>query len=124
MIRNPLLFIAGPMSGYPDRNEDAFCDAERRLQAAGMVTLNPVIAIKFAPGVEEDAKNWHWQQRSSIRMLTYATGLALLPGWEDSSGVGVAINIATIMDIEIRTVDDWISHVEKELSQESPRLTT
>ena len=101
-----VLYIAGPMTGYEDLNYPAFNHAEEQLIDAGYKTLNPTEATK---GLPDDLKlSWEWYMRSALRMVTYADGIALLPGWQQSPGATLEVEVAQKLAIPCREVNEWL----------------
>ncbi|WP_322864362.1 DUF4406 domain-containing protein [Aeromonas allosaccharophila] len=72
------IYIAGPMSGLPNFNRDAFNKEALRLQSLGHVALNPAI---LPDGLEQ-----HEYMAVCIEMVKMADQLVLLPNWERSAG--------------------------------------
>ncbi|MGY3922008.1 DUF4406 domain-containing protein [Aeromonas jandaei] len=72
------IYIAGPMSGLPNFNRDAFNKEALRLQGLGHVALNPAI---LPDGLEQ-----HEYMAICIEMVKMADQLVLLPNWERSAG--------------------------------------
>ena len=72
------IYIAGPMSGLPNFNRDAFHREAERLQTLGHVALNPAI---LPDGLEQ-----HEYMAICIEMVKMADQLVMLPGWERSAG--------------------------------------
>ena len=72
------IYIAGPISGLPNFNRDAFNPAAHRLLGLGHVALNPAI---LPDGLEQ-----HEYMAICIEMVKMADQLVMLPGWERSAG--------------------------------------
>ena len=72
------IYIAGPMSGLPNFNRDAFNAEAHRLLGLGYVALNPAI---LPDGLEQ-----HQYMAICIEMVKMADQLVMLPGWERSAG--------------------------------------
>ncbi|WP_273767334.1 DUF4406 domain-containing protein [Aeromonas hydrophila] len=72
------IYIAGPMTGLPNFNRDAFNEEAQRLHALGHVPLNPAI---LPDGLEQ-----HEYMAICIEMVKVADQLVLLPNWERSAG--------------------------------------
>ncbi|QLS74819.1 DUF4406 domain-containing protein [Enterobacter roggenkampii] len=77
-MRKPVVFIAGPMTGYQDYNRAEFNAEERLLEDRGFTILNPAI---LPDGLE------HQQYLAiTLSMLEQADAVFLLDGWEKSDG--------------------------------------
>ncbi|WEA31661.1 MULTISPECIES: DUF4406 domain-containing protein [Aeromonas] len=72
------IYIAGPISGLPNFNRDAFNAEAHRLLGLGHVALNPAI---LPDGLEQ-----HQYMAICIEMVKMADQLVMLPGWERSAG--------------------------------------
>ena len=73
------LYIAGPMTGYPEFNYPAFRMAEAQLRARGYAPLCPVDSEEH--NTTGKPQTWDWYMRHALRMVLAAEGLALIPGW-------------------------------------------
>jgi hypothetical protein len=93
------VYIAGPMSGYPEWNYPAFFAAQDRLEAEGWKVFNP--AAKDQDTFEDKEaqvsgdtalaiKNGTFDFRSAymwdIEKVLYGDGIYMLKGWENSPG--------------------------------------
>ncbi|SAL20415.1 hypothetical protein AWB70_01039 [Caballeronia cordobensis] len=85
MIR---VYLAGPMSGYPELNFPAFHAEAARLRAMGFEIANPA-EIDVGPD-----PTWLECMRACIKLLSDCDGIALLPGWEQSEGANVEHTLA------------------------------
>lgn len=72
------IYIAGPMTGLPNFNCDAFNLEAERLHALGHIALNPAI---LPNGLEQ-----HEYMALCIEMVKMADQLVMLPHWERSAG--------------------------------------
>lgn len=92
-----VVYIAGPMTGLPYNNYPAFDTAADALRAAGHVPVNPA-----RHGGRGEAEGWSWTDymRHSIRDLTMADAIHLLPGWESSRGARLEARIADQLGLE------------------------
>lgn len=102
----PTLYIAGPMRGYNHFNFPAFFEAERLLQEQGWKSYNPArndVENGFDPMDPEksnyddfslaDALAW------DLARVLESDGVALLDGWENSTGVKAEIATAEAIGI-------------------------
>lgn len=96
------LYIAGPMTGYPDENRPAFHAAHAELQSVGFVCMNPALN-----GLPYTAP-WHHQMRRDYSMLMACHGVALLSGWERSRGARREVQMAGDLQMPVRLLADWL----------------
>lgn len=99
------IYVAGPMTGLPQKNYPAFNDAASKLGARGYEPLNPVDVDKNLPGTPVE---YDWYLRATMRMLTEADAVALLPGWRESTGANVEVQFAIACGMEVRDLDYWL----------------
>lgn len=97
-----ILYIAGPMTGYPDLNYPAFHEAAAMLQTFGYQTLNP------ADNEPEGEKTWLAFMRMSLVQLSQADGIAQLPGWENSKGARLEYRIFRGLELPIYSLEHWL----------------
>jgi len=95
-----IIYVAGPMTGVPEHNIPAFAWAERVLQDAGYLVLNPA-----RHGTDQET--WEDYMRRSLRDLLCCDGVALLSGWEDSRGATIEHNLAQELDMPCKPILDW-----------------
>lgn len=107
MTDKPTLYIAGPMTGYPDSNYPTFRAAESDLRNAGFDVLCPVDSEQHNTTGEPQA--WDWYMRHALRMVVDADGLALLPGWEESRGAQLEVHVARERGMKRLAVTDWLT---------------
>lgn len=105
----PVVYIAGPMTGYPEFNYPAFNAAEVDWKSLGYAVLNPVIN---ADG--DTTQEYKFYIRKSIEQVLQAGAIAVLPGWQKSPGASVEVDIARLLGYPIY---DAITH---ELWNETP----
>lgn len=75
------IYVAGPMTGLPGLNFDAFYAAEQVLQEQGHRVLNPARI-----GVIDGFRNWRDYWPLNEAMLRGADAVYMLRGWENSPG--------------------------------------
>lgn len=98
------IYIAGPMTGYPDFNYPAFEEAEARLATAGFKVLSP-----HRNGDGDTTKPWDWYMRAALKQLVSCDAVALLDGWQQSRGASLEQHVATAIGIECRHLDHWLT---------------
>lgn len=101
------IYVAGPMTGIDEFNYPAFNRAATALGALGFKVLNPVTAEAENPTPGEP-QTWGWYMRRSLRMLTHADGVALLPGWKHSRGANLEVDVANALRLDVKTLGDWL----------------
>lgn len=83
------VYLAGPMSNYPELNFPHFREMASLLRDQGHDVVNPaeINADKTTP--------WLDCMRMDIEQLIYCEAIALLDGWEKSRGAMVEHTLAT-----------------------------
>lgn len=109
-----LVYVCGPMSGYPAFNYPAFNDAAAELRKAGYAALNPVDSERH--NISGKPQSWDWYMRHALRMVTDADGIALLPGWEASKGATVEVYVARALGMPIRSLAAWLREDAERMS--------
>lgn len=102
----PRIYVSGPMTGLPDFNKPAFNAAAAALREAGYTVFNPV-----NNGVPENAR-WATHMRADIVGLMGCYGLCYLPGWFDSRGAKLEMQIAQELEITCAPLEFWIEHAK------------
>jgi len=102
------VYIAGPMRGYPKFNHPAFDQAEKVLRSMGYDPVNPArldrdSELNYAD--HDDIPNNVLRDiiQRDITALLGCEAVALLPGWNDSSGA--KLEIATAQYVDMRVVE-------------------
>lgn len=112
------IYLAGPMSGIPYFNFPAFNKAAAMLRAEGHHVFNPAEADISRIGVDpsldnptgdvELAEKVHGLSRRECLaedltwIALHAECVALLPGWENSTGVAAELALAKAINLEVR----------------------
>lgn len=73
-----IVYIAGPMTGKPEKNWQAFAYAQDKLEKLGCIVLNPAV---LPDGMPTEA-----YMPICISMVQQADAVYCLPGWVDSLG--------------------------------------
>jgi len=111
---NEVMYIAGPMEGYPGFNFPAFHAEAEALAAMGYGVLSPAdpkdIALENPDQATDKRENFI---RRDINMLLQADGVVVLPGWEMSRGARLEVSIARAMGLRIFERDGaWLVEVD------------
>jgi len=99
------IYLSGPMTGLPDLNFPAFDAAAAALRAKGIDVINPA---EINP---EGEKTWHACMKADIKALCDCTTICLLPGWENSSGAHLELNLAHRLGMRVVSLDALIDEV-------------
>lgn len=94
-------YIAGPMTGLPGNNYEAFNDAATELRRLGFEVVNP--AENQPPNDRPTWENWMAISRPQVRG---ASLLVMLPGWERSAGAREERQIADECGIPVFTLHE------------------
>jgi hypothetical protein len=97
------IYVAGPMSGIKDHNYPAFFAAALALRQRGFVVENP------AENPEPQCKSWQGYMRMAVAQVAKVDAVALLPGWESSTGARVEFNLATGLGLKVAPLDHFLS---------------
>lgn len=109
------VYLAGPMTGIPYFNYPAFHAAAAKLRAQGYEIFSPAEhdAEKFGKDISNPtgdvarAKFEHgFDRRAAMKIETswicdHAEAIALLPGWQNSSGAKAEFALACALSLEI-----------------------
>lgn len=133
--RNRTVYLAGPMRGVPLFNFPAFDDASARARALGWWVISPA-EMDRAVGFDEhrasldgfDLAAAQARDVSAIMGLSPATdALALLPGWECSTGAQAELALARwrgLAILDARTFEPLEPQRRETVLEEAARLTS
>lgn len=110
--KHTVLYIAGPMSGYPENNYPLFNSVESMLVGAGYDVVNPA-SFGTHPGARV-----HYVDliREDLRAMLDCHGVAVLDGWWESGGARNEVNVAGILKMPVRPYAEWLERARLELS--------
>lgn len=87
------VYIAGPMTGYPELNYPAFASAAERLRTNGFEVVSPA---ELNP-LTETYRN---AMRKDICALIECDHIVMLQGWQASKGATLEHHIASVLGIQ------------------------
>jgi Domain of unknown function (DUF4406) len=106
------VYIAGPMRGIAEWNYPAFDEAEARWRAAGHIAFSPARTDR-ALGYDSNTgiSDGHLRHviLADIVALFHADAIALLPGWEHSSGVAVELALAQFLGLPVYDAETMLT---------------
>lgn len=109
------LYLAGPMRGIPNFNFPAFDYAAEKLREAGFEVFSPAERDRATYGAEIEHNPTGDEQKVTNPACTindcmsadcewicrHAHGIALLPGWEKSTGANAELALARALGLTV-----------------------
>jgi hypothetical protein len=98
------LYLSGPMQGYPEYNFPAFERARKLLRDAGYEVVCPAELGKH--------DGWEWEDylRRDLKVMLECESVATLPGWENSLGAQLEIDVAGRLRMRVEPVEFWLAY--------------
>jgi hypothetical protein len=112
------VYVAGPMSGYPENNYPAFHEAAERLREAGYAVVNPA---EYG-GPTEGRFHYVDLLREDLRQMLDAQGVCTLDNWWESTGARNEVNVAGLLKMPVRSLVEWLERAHQELSPVLPTV--
>lgn len=109
------LYLAGPMTGKPDLNKQAFKTATKDLRSRGMSVWNPCeqdLRDKRRDG--EDVVEWSnrmglgYFMRKDLPQVCASDAVVVLPGWQKSKGARREVRVARWCHIPVLRYPDLV----------------
>lgn len=96
------IYVAGPITGYVDKNEPAFNRAKVRLGALGHEVVTPF--------EHEDDGTYTYEEylKMGLRLMLTCDGVCLLPEWHTSTGATLEEHVARKVKMDVRDEAEWI----------------
>lgn len=118
------VYIAGPMTGLPGYNFDAFRQAAAHLRYCGFEVVSPEELETAEPGPR---KSWEYYLKRDLRELLTCNCIGVLKGWMDSAGATLEVYVGwrlgfrifdalTLEEVDVSNYDFSAVHKRKELS--------
>src|SRR5690348_1877053 len=99
------IYLAGPMSGYPNHNTEAFERHTKLLRDKGFDVVSPVeIGNAFFGGQDPNIPAEAYLKRDLRELLT-CSAIALMTGWEFSIGARCEATVALTLGLSF--YDQW-----------------
>jgi hypothetical protein len=94
------VYLAGPMSGYPDFNRAAFRTAAELLREEGFIVTTPADCFH--------GDSWEEGMRRDIPAMLACDQVCLLGEWEKSRGARLEVFIAREVGMKVETLDELL----------------
>lgn len=111
MTSRTTLYVAGPMTGYPEWNFPAFEGATTALREAGYEVVSPH-EIDLEEGFDPSSDGSGFDLRAAltrdVEEVLDADGVALLDGWEESPGATIEVLAASSQGAPARPVREFL----------------
>lgn len=95
-----VIYICGPMRGYPEHNFPAFEDAAQRFRKQGYIVHNPVTIGQQMLGNGRTDIPMGEYLRHDIEAITKCSHIALLRGWRASTGARAEVAVAVSIGLQ------------------------
>lgn len=96
------VYISGPMTGLPDWNYPAFHAAAAELRTYDVHVENP--AESKAP----ECNSWLGFMRLAVAQLATCDYVVTLPGWENSRGAKVEVELACGLGLPVKPLHEFL----------------
>jgi hypothetical protein len=105
-----MIYLSGPMTGYPDFNYPAFRKAADVLRTQGLEVFDP---SECFDGDQTLLKETY--MREDITAVLKATLVVTLDGWEKSSGARLEVEVAKAIGVPVESYNDFIIKLTRKL---------
>ena len=95
------IYLAGPMRGYPDFNYPAFHEAAAELRGVGYSVFNPAEAFDGDQSLPPST----YLRHDFEEIVQNSEAMVLLPGWQESAGARVEVQIARAIQLPVYEYD-------------------
>ena len=99
-----MIYLSGPMTGLPEYNYPAFREAAKMLRSFGQIVFDPSEAFEGRTDLPKEI-----YMRKDIEELLKADVIALLQGWELSTGAQLEVEVAKQCGIPIRLLEELVA---------------
>ena len=99
----PKIYVSGPMTGYFNKNYEAFFSASSKLKKRKYRVINPAELDK------KDVKDtWEECLKRDIKALMECDAIGTLSGWENSRGALLEIYIAKQLKMPVHSINYFL----------------
>ena len=93
-----ILYISGPISGKPNKNQEAFAELGKLVDALGHHSVTPFDLDRVYP---REHLSWVDNMKRDLIFLPTVDGVVVMDDWLDSKGANIEVFVAVILDIPI-----------------------
>lgn len=105
----PKCYLAGPMTGLPKHNYPLFIEATEYLRKRDYIIISPVECINS----EDGAVSWQDCLRKDLVQFLICNRIYLLPDWQRSKGTTLELFLATLLGMEVYTINIVVENGNK-----------
>lgn len=108
-----VIYVAGPMSGYPSFNYETFHAVSRRLRELGHTVISPAERVpgEYGPAPEVGAVSPEMHRdylREGFRKVLDSDVVVLLPGWRESTGANHEYMMASALGMDLYEIESEV----------------
>lgn len=103
-----MIYLSGPMTGYPEFNYPAFRKAAKVLRDYGFKVFDPSECFGGDTTLTKEV-----YMKTDIKAVLEADLVVTLEGWEDSSGAKLEVEVAQACGIPVTSYDRFITSTEE-----------
>lgn len=101
-------YLAGPMTGLPEFNYPAFESAAATLRKHRLAVTSPHELHKA-----DTSKPWAYYLRRDLAAMLGCDTVVLLPGWQNSRGVALELNVARALGMPTVEYADLLARIRR-----------
>jgi hypothetical protein len=104
-----IIYLAGPMTGLPRHNFDAFDDATAEIERAGHCVVSPANLSRGLGATDwegntiecDDTNRYATCMRRDIQAVMLSDAIYVLSGWQESRGAKIEVALAQVLAIPV-----------------------
>jgi len=100
------LYLSGAISANPNYKND-FENARGRLNDAGFAVVSPTLFC-------DESMSYDRAIRKCIQVLSTCYAVAVIETPYQSTGSRLELEIASVLSMQVKTVDEWIAYAERQ----------
>ena len=100
------LYLSGAISANPHYKIE-FENTRKRLHDAGFVVVSPAIFC-------DESMSFDGRTRKCLQVLSTCNAVAVLVTPYQSARCCLELDVASVLSMQVKTVDEWIAYAERE----------